>query len=161
MGKWLLLWLLTAGVWAQPAWKAFRSPGSGFSGVFPFAPKASQRQTETPLGAVTTRIYSSSAGAASYAVAVTDLPGAAVKFASDRVIADAKEGVLKDAQARQIGWTEIAQGHELTYRSAQNQGWCRILLIDQRLYVVDARVSKGAAKKQWVDPFLSRFVPRK
>lgn len=155
----IVFWLLWAGLAvAAPPWKPFRSFEGGFSIVFPGNPKASQSQTNTPLGAVTTKVFSASSGPAAYAVAFTELPGAAVKFAAAQVVSDAREGVLKDAGAEQTAWTELPKGgHELAYQSARYQGWCQFFLIGNRLYVVDARLKKGASRIQYADPFLCKF----
>lgn len=153
------LWLLSTLAWAAPTWKDFRSSEGTFRGVFPAAPKASQSQTNTPLGQVATRVYSSSNSKGNYAIACTELPGAAVKFAADKVISDAKAAVLKDANATEINWSDVNGGHELSYRSAQGLGWCQIFLVGNRLYVLDARMRPGTSRTDWVLPFFARFSP--
>jgi hypothetical protein len=160
MRKLLGLWLLTLVAGAAPAWKEFRSTEGAFRGVFPGAPRVSHSQTSTPLGAVDTKVYASTSPKGSYAVAVTELPGAAVKFASDKVINDARAEILKDARAVELSWTEVNGGRELAYQSAQWRGWCQFFLVGNRLYVLDARMKPGLSRTAWVLPFFARFSPQ-
>lgn len=150
--------LLAGAAGGAPVWKAFKSGPAHFSTVFPSTPKASSSQTDSPIGAVTTQIYTSTVAWGSYSVAYTELPGAAVRFASDKVINEAREGILQDAGAQQQDWVPITGGNELTYRAAKKQGWSQIFLVGNRLYVLDARVKVGTDKGQWVMPFFAKFV---
>lgn len=152
--------LLGAAAAAAPVWRPFSSPQAQFSAVFPSAPKASSSQTDSPIGAVTTQIYTSSVAWGSYSVAYTELPGAAVRFASDRVVQDAREAILQDAGAQQQSWVPVARGNELSYRTPKKQGWSQILLVGNRLYVLDVRVKVGIDKGQWVAPFFAKFSPQ-
>ena len=154
----VLALLLGALAVAAPAWRPFQSTPAHFSTVFPGAPKASSSQTDSPIGAVTTLIYTSTVSWGSYSVAYTELPGAAVRFASDKVVNDAREGILQDAGAQQQSWVPIPGGNELSYRTPQKQGWSQIVLVGNRLYVLDARVKVGTDKGQWVGPFFAKFA---
>jgi len=154
----ILVLSVVAAALAAPAWKPFRSAQAHFSGVFPSAPKASQSQTDSPIGAVTTQIFTSQAPVGSYSVAYTELPGAAVRFASDKVVSDAREGILQDAGAQQQSWTPINGGYELGYASPKKQGWSQIFLVGNRLYILDARVKPGTDKGRWVLPFFAKFA---
>ena len=153
MRTFILFLVLTGVVLAAPGWKPFTSAQAHFSGVFPGAPRATQSQTDSPIGAVTTLIFSSGG----YSVAYTELPGAAVRFAADKVVNDARAGILQDAGAQQQSWTPINGGHELAYRSVKNQGWSQIYLVGNRLYVLDARVKLGTDKGR-VMPFFAKFA---
>ncbi len=143
---------------AAPAWKSFQSVPAHFTGVFPAPPKPTQSQTDSPIGAVITQIYTSTVAVGSYSVAYTELPGAAVRFAGDRVLTDARDGILQDAGAQQQSWTAVNGGYELAYRSPKRQGWSQIFLVGNRLYVLDARLKPGTDKRQWVMPFFSKFA---
>lgn len=152
------LLVLVSLAWGAPVWKSFHCPQGGFVGVLPAAPKPSQSETDTPLGKVTTQIFTSSNQAGTYSIAFTDLPGAAVKFASDKVINDARAGLLKDANARETNWANLADGgHELIYQSARADGWCHFHLIGSRLYVLDARMKSRTDRALWVNPFFAKF----
>ena len=153
----LLLLFVAIGA-AAPLWRPFSSSPAHFSTVFPGPPKASSSQTESPIGSVTTQIYTSTVAWGSYSVAYTELPGAAVRFASEKVVQDARQGILDDAGARQQSWLPIAGGNELSYRAPKKQGWSQILLVGNRLYVLDVRVKPGTDKGQWVDPFFAKFA---
>ena len=154
----LVLVLLSSVALAAPAWKVFQSPQGRFSAVFPAPPKVTQSTTDSPIGAVVTQIYTSSASSGSYSVATTELPGAAVRFASDKVVSDARDGILQDAGAQQQSWTQIEGGWELAYRSPKKQGWSQIYLVGNRLFVLDVRVKPGTDKRQWVTPFFAKFA---
>lgn len=143
---------------AAPAWKPFRSLPAHFSGVFPSAPRVTQSQTDSPIGAVTTQIFTSTAKVGSYSVAYTELPGAAVRFAADKVVSDARDGILQDAGAQQQSWSQVNGGYELAYRAPKQQGWSQIFLVGNRLYVLDARLKPGTDKGQWVMPFFAKFA---
>ncbi|MBX3169459.1 MAG: hypothetical protein KF760_18810 [Candidatus Eremiobacteraeota bacterium] len=153
--------ILVLSVWAlglaAPAWKPFSSPQGHFSAVFPGAPKASSSQTDSPIGAVVTQVFTSTVAVGSYSVACTELPGAAVRFASDQIISDTRQGILQDAGAQQQSWAPLNGGYELAYRSPQKQGWSQIFLVGNRLYVLDARLKPGIDKRQWVTPFFAKF----
>lgn len=152
----LVLWL-GASALAAPSWKPFASAQAHFSGVFPGAPKATSSQTESPIGAVTTQIFTSTVAVGTYSVACTDLPGAAVRFASQKVLEDTRDAILQDAGAQQQSWVSQNGGYELAYRSPKKQGWSQIFLVGNRLYVLDARVNPGTDKRQWVTPFFGKF----
>jgi len=156
----LVLLLGGVGTAAAPLWKPFNSAQAHFSTVFPSAPKASRSQTDSPIGAVTTQIYTSSVAWGSYSVAYTELPGVAVRFASEQVLNDARERILQDAGAQQQSWVPVTGGNGLSYRSPQKQGWSQIFLVGNRLYVLDARVKVGTDKEEWVLPFFAKFASR-
>jgi hypothetical protein len=145
---------------AAPAWRPFSSSQAHFSGVFPSTPQATQSQTDSPIGAVVTQVFTSTVPVGSYSVASTELPGAAVQFAPDEVIEDARNGILRDAGAQQQGWTQVNGGHELVYRADKKQGWSQIFLVSNRLYVLDVRLKLGMDKSRWVTPFFARFAPQ-
>jgi hypothetical protein len=144
---------------AAPAWKTYNYPQARFAAVFPGPPKASTSQTDSPIGAVTTQIFTSNVALGSFSVAYTELPGAAVRFASDKVVSDARDGILQDAGARLISWNPLNGGNELVYRAPKKQGWSQIFLVSNRLYVLDARVKLGTDKTQ-VIPFFAKFAPQ-
>ena len=154
----VLALLLSALAAAAPVWKAFKSGPAHFVTVFPSIPQARSSQTDSPIGAVTTEIYTSTVAWGSYSVAYTELPGAAVRFAPDKVIQDAREGILQDAGAQQQSWVPINGGNELTYRAGPKQGWSQIFLVGNRLYVLDARVKVGTDRGRWVLPFFAKFA---
>ena len=153
MRTYLLALVLSGWALAAPGWKPFSSARAHFSGVFPAVPKATQSQTDSPIGAVTTLIFSSGG----YSVAYTELPGAAVRFAADKVVSDARDAILQDAGAQQQSWIPVNGGNELAYRSAKNQGWSQIFLVGNRLYVLDARVKLGMDQGR-VMPFCAKFA---
>ncbi len=153
----ILVLALCGVVLAAPAWKPYTSQQAHFSGVFPGPPKATSSQTDSPIGSVVTQIYTSTTAVGSFSVAYTELPGAAVRFASDKVLNDTREGILQDAGARQQSWAPLNGGYELAYRSPKKQGWSQIFLVGNRLYVLDARVNPGTDRRQWVNPFFGKF----
>lgn len=157
MRTFILVLFLGAVALAAPPWKPFTSVQAHFSGVFPGPPKVTRSQTESPIGAVVTQIFTASAAMGSYSVAYTELPGAAVRFASDKIISDTRAGILQDAGAQQQSWTSVNGGYELAYRAPKKQGWSQIFLVGNRLYVLDARVKPGTDKGQWVTPFFAKF----
>lgn len=159
MRTFILAMLLGAWALAAPAWKTYNNPQARFSTVFPSVPKPSTSQTDSPIGAVTTQIFTSSVPLGSFSVACTELPGAAVRFASEKVVTDARDGILQDAGAQQVSWSPLNGGYELVYRAPKRQGWSQIFLVSNRLYVLDARVKLGTDKAQVVQ-FFAKFTPQ-
>lgn len=153
-----LLLLLSLIARAAPAWKPYSNPERTFSVNFPGKPQVTRSQTSSPLGRVETVIYASSHAKGTCSVACTQLPAAAVQFASGQVMSDAKEGLLRDAGAQELGWADLGNGgKELTYRSRTHQGWCQFYLVGNRLYVLDARMKPKTDRNQWVTPFFASF----
>ncbi|MFN8609016.1 MAG: hypothetical protein U0931_15890 [Vulcanimicrobiota bacterium] len=157
MRTFILVLLMSALAVAALAWKPYNYPPAHFSTVFPGPPKISTSQTDSPIGAVTTTVYTSTVATGSFSVAYTELPGAAVRFASDRVVSDARDGILQDARAQQVSWNPLNGGYELAYRAPKKQGWSQIFLVSNRLYVLDARVKLGTDKGQII-PFFAKFA---
>ncbi|MBS2036547.1 hypothetical protein JST97_16260 [bacterium] len=157
MRTFILALLLVWSALAAPAWKPYSFPSAHYTTVFPAPPKISTSQTDSPIGAVTTVVYTSTFASGSFSVAYTELPGAAVRFASDRIVTDARDGILQDAGAQQVSWTPLNGGYELAYRSPRRQGWSQIFLVSNRLYVLDARVKPGTGKGQ-ILPFFAKFA---
>lgn len=142
---------------AAPVWKPYNYPPARFSTVFPGPPKISTSQTDSPIGSVTTLVYTSTTSLGSFSVACTELPGAAVRFASDKVVSDARDGILQDAGAQQLSWSPLNGGYELAYRAPKKLGWSQIFLVSNRLYVLDARVKNGTSRGQ-ILPFFAKFA---
>jgi len=139
---------------AAPLWFTFRSPDGSFRIDFPAAPKRSQGLTRTPLGNVDTSIYSCTEKGRTFAVTCSgELPGAATKFSSSEMIENAKNKLVTEAGAREVSWN----GLELSYRYAKCQGLAKIFLVENRLFVLDAKSAPGQAGADWARPFFSSF----
>lgn len=162
VGPWVLLSCL-----AQPAppWKTFRPSDGAFQVALPASPKCSQGLTRTPLGQVTTSIYSCTDKRGTYTVISSEeLPGAAIKFSSNQMLEEARQKLLTQAGAEEVSWN----GQELSYRAAPNrqkksppfQGQARIFLAGNRLFVLDARGNPGqTTQADWAKAFFSSFSP--
>jgi hypothetical protein len=160
--KWLVVllsaaWLGQACPAKEAPWVTVSPATAGFTVKMPAPPKLSRSNSKTPLGEVTTQLYTCSRPWGSYTLTYTDLPGMAVTFALDRVFEDARSEVLKDAQARQLSYTDSTQfeGKDLSYVNERIQGWTGFYLMGDRLYVADVRVKKGSPKQKYVDPFFA------
>lgn len=153
-----LLLLLPLVARAAPSWKPYTNPEQTFSVNFPGKPRVTRTQTSSPLGRVETVVYSSAHARGNCSVACTQLPAAAVQFASGQVMSDAKAGLLQDAGARELSWVDLANGgKELAYQNPTQQGWCQFYLVGNRLYVLDARMKPKTDRNQWVVPFFASF----
>lgn len=155
LGMLLLLSLLAL---AAPTWKPYTNPERSFSVNLPGKPQINRTQVSSPLGRVETLVYSSSHSRGSCSVACTQLPAAAVQFASSKVLSDAKEGLLRDAGAQEVSWIDLPNGgKELAYQNRTQQGWCQFYLVGNRLYLLDARMKPKTDRNQWVVPFFASF----
>lgn len=157
MWKFLLLLLFGNLALSSPDWKDYSNSEAHFSTVFPAQPQLSVTQTDSPIGAVTTQIFSCKAITGNFSVAYTELPEIAVSFASNTVYENARKGILQDAQADETSWTPLKHGYELAYHNSKQQGWSQILILGNNLYVLDARVDLSLAREQ-VKPFFEKFI---
>ncbi len=155
----LSVMLVTSTVCADPIWKPHQSSEGAFQGVFPGPTAESQMTQDSLLGTVSTTILSSSNSLGDYSIACTELPAVAVRLSSRMVISDARKGVLQDAQATEKSWKPFPGGYQLNYRSAHREGWSQILLVGNRLYVLDARLQPGSDQGSLVKPFFAHFSP--
>ena len=156
----ILMWtLLNLAAWCVPGWSAFQAPN--FSAQFPGAPELSQSQQDTLMGKVKTSVYSSTQEESTYTVASTEIPSAALLFASGQVVEDAKAALLADCSGQAIQWqaqSRYSGGRELSYRFPEGQGKAQFFLLGGRLYVLDFR-NKGTADWKTAAHFFDSFQP--
>jgi hypothetical protein len=140
-----LIWCaLVLSAWCVPGWSSLQT--ANFTAQFPNAPEQSQSQQDTLIGSVKTYLYSSTSEQACYSLASTEIPRAALLFASGSVVEDAKKALLADCSGQEVSWQEMRRysgGRELCYRYAEGQGKAQFFLISGRLYVLDMRTKSG------------------
>ena len=130
-----------------PAWKTYSSSDGRFSIQFPGAPTATVQQDRSPLGQVTTNIFTCPVSYGTFTVTYSDLPSIAASFAQGEVFDGARDGLLSDAKASAVSYTDWQHGEDdakdLVYKSSAVQGHAWLIMVSSRLYVLDARVKVG------------------
>ena len=148
---------LTIAVQASAPWSTFTSPEGRFTVKFPLAPEATSMCSPSPLGQITTYLFTSKYQQGSYTVTYSDLPRAAVVFAKGRIFDDTRAEILRDAGAQTSTWNDVGkfgEGREMRYQGSEDEGLCHIHLVRNRLYVIDARCKTGTPQTE-TDVFFS------
>lgn len=141
------------GVLSQASWVSFTPPAGEFQVEMPTPPQTSQVQDNSPIGTVTTQIFTAKEGEASFSVSYSNLPALAVQFmGAEGLINQAKSSMLKDQNAREIAFEAAAinglPGKRLLYEATKDglkrTGEAFFTLNGTRLYVVDTLVPPGS-----------------
>ena len=157
----LALAALLAGAAARAGeWATFAPRDGRFSVEMPGAPAVERDSHWTPVGSVTMTKYWRRVGDALLAVELHDLPPVAAALVSDdRVLDQAREGVIRDTGGTLLeGRALEVQGspaRDFTYQlpgSARLSEHALAVLVDGRLYILT-----GLARAPASDPAVARF----
>ncbi|HKA15158.1 MAG TPA: hypothetical protein VKH41_09095 [Myxococcota bacterium] len=141
-------------------WSVFAPPDGRFAVEFPGGPAVERDSHWTPVGSVAMTKYWRRVGDALLAVEMHELPPVAAALVSDdRILDQAREGVLRDTGGA------LLEGHALEVRGSpardftyQLPGEARLseralaVLVGRRLYIVT-----GMARAPASDPAVARF----
>lgn len=143
-----------AGAKSQGNWAVFNPSAGQFQVEMPLPPTASQAQDASPIGTVTTYIFTAKDGDGSFSVSYSDLPALAIQFVgADGLMGQAKSSMLRDQQnAREISFDPATinglAGKRLLYTAMSNgvqrSGEAFFMLNGSRLYVLNALVPAGS-----------------
>ncbi|MBF2097709.1 MAG: hypothetical protein IGQ88_04950 [Gloeomargaritaceae cyanobacterium C42_A2020_066] len=144
-------------------WVVFRSDAGRFAVSMPGQPTESQSQQATPIGPITNYGFGIKVDTQSYSVNYSDIPPIAMQFAgADTIIGDAKGSLLKDTNGQEVSFTDVTvsgnPGKRLVYAiegSQPSYGETYFLIVNNRLFVVNATVPKGS--EALAEKFLSSF----
>jgi len=145
---------------AAAEWSVFAPPDGRFTVELPGAPAVERDSHWTPVGSVTMTKYWRRVGDALLAVELHDLPPVAAALVSDdRILDQAREGVLRDTGGALLeGRALEVQGspaRDFTYQlpgSARLSEHALAVLVDGRLYILT-----GLARAPASDPAVARF----
>ncbi len=166
MGWWrvVVAGAMVAGAWvavvaAEPEreGQTYRSRGGGYSVQLPGPPQESSRKVRTRLGTLPLHVatYATAAGEA-YLAGYAELPSGSD---AETVLNGVAEGLIREgpqlSQQKILFGMEQWPGREITWRKGSWQMRCRVVVREQRLYVVmvvgeEAFVS-GPAAKQFIE----------
>lgn len=146
-----------------PTWQTYSAPDPGrFSVQFPGTPQTSSQQNPSPVGTVTTNLFTCQASYGNFTVTYSDLPSIAASFAEGKCFDGARDGLLQDSKGTLVSYTDWqSQGRDdakdIVYKSPTAQGHAWLIMCGSRMYVLDARVKNGT-QQAWVDPFFKNFT---
>lgn len=160
-----------SGEGSQPSWQLFKSETGRFSVEMPATPVETTTHKKSFIGNITSHLFLSKNGNGEYAVAYSDLPGFAVKFASSNTVySHAKGALLLETlgKEQQYGNTTLngMRGKHLVYDIPDPQtgmdmrGESYLFLISNRLYVIDANLPIGHMRTD-AQRFFSSFQIRR
>jgi len=142
------------GARSQGNWTVFNPSAGQFQVEMPLPPTASQVQDASPVGTVTTYIFTAKEGDGSFSVSYSDLPALAIQFVgADGLMGQAKASLLRDQQnVREISFDPATinglSGKRLVYATTSNgvqrTGEAFFMLNGSRLYVLDVSVPTGS-----------------
>jgi hypothetical protein len=142
------------GVRSQDNWVVFNPNAGSFQVEMPLPPTASQIQDASPVGTVTTYIFTAKDREGSFSVSYSDLPALAIQFVgAEGLMGQAKSSMLRDqSNVREISFDPVTinglSGKRLVYTAmdngSQRTGEAFFMLNGSRLYVLDASVPKGS-----------------
>ena len=92
----------------------------------------------------------------------SDLPRLAVIFGGEHTIYKrSKNAFLKSVNGREISFNDFTlygrQGKELVYKTPTRFGKVKFLLVDKRLYVLQASILKNISNHEPLDAYLMSF----
>ncbi len=138
---------------AQTKWVSYTPPAGWFEVEMPLTPTASQVQEASPVGPITTYIFSVQEGGASFSVSCSDLPLLAVQFlGADGLMGQAKASMLRQQNARELSFEPATMnglaGKRLIYETITDGkkriGQAFFTVSGSRLYVLDTLVPEGS-----------------
>ncbi|WP_172819646.1 hypothetical protein [Gloeomargarita lithophora] len=138
---------------SQTNWVPYSPPTGWFQVEMPASPTTSQIQDASPVGTITTHIFSAKEGGATFSVSYSDLPALAIQFVgADGLMGQAKSSMLRDQNARELSFDPATMnglsGKRLVYETTTNgtkrTGEAFFTLNNTRLYVLDALVPVGS-----------------
>lgn len=157
-----VMFVLSLAIWvgsvpaarSQGNWTVFNPSAGQFQVEMPLPPTASQVQDASPIGTVTTYIFTAKEGDGSFSVSYSDLPALAIQFVgAEGLIGQAKSSMLREQKdAREISFDPATvnglAGKRLVYATTSNgvqrTGEAFFMLNGSRLYVLDALVPAGS-----------------
>ena len=139
---------------AQRKWVSFSSREARFTIEMPTQPKATTMTTDSVIGTVTDLIFTSWERNEKFTVDHSQIPRFALDFAGADTIHDhARAALLKQTWSKQVSFTNIAvngrEGKQLVYDTPpvpgkpKTKGLADLVLVGDRLYVIDAAVPAG------------------
>jgi hypothetical protein len=159
----LLLLLVPAAAFGQPAGEKYAPKDGGFSVRLPGKPKEAPQTAKSPIGELTvfTATYVTAEGNV-YLVSYTDFPaGTARKETREALLDGVREGLKKDGEvlsetAIEFGPDKLP-GRDLQLKKGAQRVRIRVVLRDDRLYQVGAVGSVTFATGKTVNGFVESF----
>jgi hypothetical protein len=138
----------------EERWVEFSSEQARFSIEMPTQPKTSTLTTDSFIGKVTNEIFTSWEGHEKFTVDHSEIPHFALHFAGPDTIYDhARAALLKQTWSKQVSFSDVTvagrAGKQLAYDTPpvpgkpETTGLANLVLVDNRLYVIDATVPVG------------------
>lgn len=163
-----LLAVLVVGVWAgvafadkKPSATDYTSEGGRYSVTFPAKMKDNAEPVATSAGNLTVVTSRGEFGGAVYSVTYTDYPATfgivAPKDLLDGVVNGMKgsDGKVTTTEQLTVG---PAKGRSVTITAGENTVRAKVLLLDDRLYIVMVSGKKDTTRTAEADKFLDSFA---
>ena len=123
---------------ADGSWQVLAPDGGGFSISLPGNTRHQVSTSETMLGDVVSNVYNVADGPATFSVAYSDIPRTAVLLAGKNTLfAQARDEILKVNRASLLSFDKADWGMLLSYACSDCIGQAQMILVKNRLYVVD------------------------
>lgn len=153
---------------AEETWTPFTSKGGGFSVEVPAKPTETETHEKSFIGTITNHILTSEAGKDRFTVDYSDIPHMALRFAgADTIYSHAEGALLKKTFSKSVSNTDVTigghKGKQLIYDTPpvdghpEMRGDAILLLVDDRLYVIDAVVPESESEEK-AKRFLASFA---
>jgi len=161
----LTVLLLTATIGVAQAtdadWTEYAPEGGGFRILLPATPKVTTSDQGTIVGKIHEHLATAQTDSGTFSIEYQTLPAAAVSLGGkERILNDAKAGLLDDANAGELSWTPESMPNAtamvLAYSGSGTKGGAKFVLVDDRLYVMDARGSN--LSQEVIERFLGSFA---
>ena len=128
-------------------WREINSEQGAFKVLMPGNPSFKQHKEHTPDGIICENTYNYKTKDMTLTTEYQDLPGLALIFGKGMVYNKSAKAFLKDVDGKKKSFNKFKlgdyEGKELVYVTSTRNGWVRFLLINKRLYVLQASFMKG------------------
>ena len=145
-------------------WKTISPKGGNFSIKMPGKPKYSLKDDKTPVGYIGEHIYNYETKDTTLTAEYQDLPGIALILGDNEVYKKSAKAFLKDTKGKQISFNKIEvasyKGKDLQYVTPTRFGYVRFLLVNDRLYVLQASFKKPDKGVEVMKKYFESFKPR-
>lgn len=146
-------------------WQNFKSSVGRFEVLMPGTPTTYHESTHTAIGNIGEELYTyKDNNKMTLTVEYSDIPSLAAFFGGHHTIYNkAKKGFLRSTNGKEISFVNISvagtRGKELVYATPTRNGKTLFLMVNKRLYVVQASMLKKVPDKSPINTFLHSFKP--
>ncbi len=160
----LLIAILLPNISLAKGWQKITSDVGRFEVMMPGKPSTYHKSKHTAVGKIGEQFYTYKDNKLTLTLEYSDLPAIATIFGGHHEIyKKSKQGFLKSTSGQEISFINISinglRGKELTYKTPTRAGKVVFLLVNRRLYVVQASMLKSIKDQSNINRYIHSFEP--